>query len=255
MVNTGIADLDELLDPLPAGSVTVIASGRGGGRTTLALQLALAAGPAAYLSTGLRANEVAHRVLAMQAGVNGGDVRHGRVSERMWREIGAAVGRIDKLPSVFVVDRVADASRLRFVLDCPDGEQPRTIVLDGIDVGANLGCESRAAALRVVGEAAEEQQAAWVVTVGLSCADYAPAHGDAFTAFLDTLPVRADSVLWFDDDRSSPVRLVEVYNRNSPAESFTLARRPGVPRFYGATPLTDTGGDDCEPSVGYTVTA
>ena len=52
--------------------------------------------------------------------------------------------------------------------------------------------------------------------------------------------------MWFDDDRSSPVRLVQVYSRNSPAESFTLARRRGVPRFHGATPLTDTTGDNCD---------
>ena len=88
------------------------------------------------------------------------------------------------------------------------------------------------------------------MTVGLSCADYAPRRGDAFTAFLDVLPVTADSVLWFDHDRSSPVRLVQVYSRNSPAGSFTLVRRRGVPRFYGATPLTDTSGDDCEPPSG-----
>ena len=134
VVHTGISELDELLGPLPSGSLTVIAAGRGGGDRRSHSNSRSRRGHGVLVDRAA-ASEIALRVLAMEAGVNGGAVRHGRVSERMWRAIGAAVDRIDKLPSVFVESGVADASRLRAWLDCPGVKHARTIVLDGIDVG------------------------------------------------------------------------------------------------------------------------
>ena len=98
-----------------------------------------------------------------------------------------------------------------------------------------------------------ERAAAWMVTVGLSCADYAPAHGTAFDAFLDTVPTSVDRVVWLDDDRSSPARRVHVFDRNGPGGSIDLVVRRGVPRFFAATLLADTRDDSGEPPAGYTV--
>ena len=209
------------------------------------LQLALHAGPSLFFSTGLPATMVAHRVLAMTSGVSGDLLRHGRVSNRDWSHVSTAIRRIERMPRVDVVDRVTDLSHARAVLDGRDvvAEPPRTVVLDGIDLGTNLGFETRSMALHMIGELAEQHPAAWVVSVGLSSADYAPAYGGAFDAFLDGVPGWVDNVVWLDDEPRSTVRRVEVYNRNGSSGSIELARRTGVPRFYGATPLVDTAND------------
>jgi hypothetical protein len=127
------------------------------------------------------------------------------------------------------------------------------VVLDGIDLDGHLGFESRSEALRALDTPTRQHAAAWIVTVGLSCADYAPANGTAFDAFLDTVPTFVDRVVWLNDDRSSSARRVHVFDRNGPGGSIELVMRRGVPRFYAPTQLADTSDDIGEPPAVYTV--
>ena len=249
---SGVSALDDLLSPMHPGSLTVVASRRGGGRTTLALQLALGAASSMYLSTGLRPEEVAHRVLTMESGVPGDRLRHGRLSVRDWRCVASAIDRIDQRPGLWIADGTANVAHVHEALGLA-AVPPRTVVVDGIDLDGHFGFESRSDALRALDTIRHRHTAAWIVTVGLSCADYEPAHGTAFDAFLDTVPTSVDRVVWLDADRSSSARRVHVFDRNGPGGSIDLVRSCGVPRFYAATRLADTRGDSGEPPPGYTV--
>ena len=189
----------------------------------------------------------------MTSGVSGDLLRHGRVSNRDWSHVSTAIRRIERMPRVDVVDRITELSHARAALDGLDlvAEQRRTVVLDGIDLGTNLGFESRSMALHMVEELAEQHPSAWVVSVGLSSADYAPPYGSAFGTFLDGVPSWVDNVVWLDAEPRSTVRRVEVYNRNGSSGSIELARRTGMPRFYGAVSLVDTGNDNYDAPVSY----
>lgn len=235
---TGIAELDTVLDPITDGVLGLIASGRAGGRTTLALQLALAGPPALYLSATLSAKQIAERALAMTADVSSEDLRTGRLTEQSWWRLGRALGRIEDLPEVSIVDGVVDTQQVAAALKQRDTD-PREVplvVVDGLELGCNLGAPSRPDALRSLAELAGKVGGAWIVTVGLSLDDYGLGNGDAFGAFLDIVPGAVNRVLWFDNARSHATRQVQVYDRNAQGQTLEFTMRRGVPRFYSAAP-------------------
>jgi DnaB-like helicase C terminal domain len=130
---TGIAQLDACLSPIEPGSALVIASSKPVDGMTLALQIALRAAlanhPVVVASSRHRPELIAHRLLALAAGVDGCHLLHGRLPETAWYQLGRAVRRlasvdirithdttIARLESIASGGRVDDRQRVPLVI-------------------------------------------------------------------------------------------------------------------------------------------
>jgi replicative DNA helicase len=124
-VPTGYVDLDDALLGLQPSNLVVVAARPGQGKTSFALGAAAHVAltvrrPVVFFSLEMGHLELTQRLLSSEAGVNGRDLRTGRISEADWARISHAVGRfaeapffIDDNPHLTVMEMRAKCRRLK----------------------------------------------------------------------------------------------------------------------------------------------
>lgn len=106
-VTTGFIDLDRLTSGLQRSDLVILAGRPSMGKTALALNMAHAVALKAKLPVGMfsiemSAEQLAHRLLAMEAQIESQRLRNGRMSEADWDRLIEAVGVLSELP--FFID-------------------------------------------------------------------------------------------------------------------------------------------------------
>ena len=99
-IPTGLVDLDRILLGLQPGTLNIVGARPAMGKSALALGIAVHAAqqtgkPVLFFSLEMAKAELAQRILASEARVDGTVLRLGRPSADDWRKIGHAVGRLD----------------------------------------------------------------------------------------------------------------------------------------------------------------
>ncbi len=101
-VSTGFPDLDRLLGGLRGGNLALVASRPGVGKTSLLLGLAVSAlragVPAALFSMEMSGEEIGHRLLAMEAGLDVLRLQMGQVGDDEWPTLVQGVAELSELP-------------------------------------------------------------------------------------------------------------------------------------------------------------
>lgn len=102
IVRSGFADLDHILGGFTPGQLIVVGARPSMGKTALVLNMALHAAtqgvPVLFHTLEMAAGELVKRILAAEAEVWGRTLRAGRVPERDWERISAAIPRLSELP-------------------------------------------------------------------------------------------------------------------------------------------------------------
>lgn len=120
---TGFPDLDRLLGGFRGGSLVIVGARPGQGKSSLLLSFATAAlragVPAVLFSVEMSAEEVAHRLLAMEAGIDTVRLQTARLRDEEWPVLAEQVGRlrdlplwVDDTPHLTTTDMRAKARRL-----------------------------------------------------------------------------------------------------------------------------------------------
>ncbi len=124
-ITTGMKELDSTILGLGPGDLVLVASRPGMGKTSIGLNIALAAAKAtgktvAVFSLEMTREQLVMRLLAAQALVDSKKLQTGRLSPEEWKRIGAASGalsetdiRIDDNPTLTVADMNAQCRRLK----------------------------------------------------------------------------------------------------------------------------------------------
>ena len=124
-VPTGFADLDDLTNGLHPGQLVIVAGRPGGGKSTLALDMARSASirhglTSAIFSLEMSQIEITMRLLSAEASVPLAHIRHSTLSDGDWERIAAVMGRtaaapmfIDDSPNLTMMEIRAKARRLR----------------------------------------------------------------------------------------------------------------------------------------------
>lgn len=124
-ITTGMRELDSAILGLGPGDLVLVASRPGMGKTSIGLNIALAAAKAtnktvAVFSLEMTREQLVMRLLAGEALVDSKKLQTGRLTEDEWKRIGSAAGvlsetdiRIDDNPSLTVADMNAQCRRLK----------------------------------------------------------------------------------------------------------------------------------------------
>ncbi len=124
-ITTGMKELDSTILGLGPGDLVLVASRPGMGKTSIGLNIALAAAKAtgktvAVFSLEMTREQLVMRLLAAEALVDSKKLQTGRLSPEEWKRIGAASGalsetdiRIDDNPTLTVADMNAQCRRLK----------------------------------------------------------------------------------------------------------------------------------------------
>ena len=124
-ITTGMKELDSTILGLGPGDLVLVASRPGMGKTSIGLNIALAAAKAtgktvAVFSLEMTREQLVMRHLAAEALVDSKKLQTGRLSPEEWKRIGAASGalsetdiRIDDNPTLTVADMNAQCRRLK----------------------------------------------------------------------------------------------------------------------------------------------
>ncbi|HEY77365.1 MAG TPA: replicative DNA helicase [Thermoflexia bacterium] len=101
-LSTGFPDLDRLLGGFRRGSLVIVGARPGQGKSSLLLSFATAAlragVPAVLFSLEMSAEEVAHRLLAMEAGIDTVRLQTARLRSDEWPVLAEHAGRLATLP-------------------------------------------------------------------------------------------------------------------------------------------------------------
>jgi hypothetical protein len=171
---TGIAQFDACLSPIEPGSALVIASSKPVDGTTLALQIALRAALANHrvvaASSRCRPELIAHRMLALAAGVDGRHLLHGRLRETAWHQLGRAVRRLASVDIRITHDTTI--SRLESIAGAGRGDGRQRVPLVIVDGAGHLLRQSKLDSdARHVRRLVAESGQAWIFTVRSSDRD------------------------------------------------------------------------------------
>jgi replicative DNA helicase len=107
-ITTGIRDIDEVTTGLQPGNFVIIAARPGMGKTSFALNMAVAAAreskeAIAFFSLEMSNAELLQRLICAEARLSMHDIRRGHVKNHQWEDISRAMGNLHELP-IFLDD-------------------------------------------------------------------------------------------------------------------------------------------------------
>ncbi len=107
-VTSGFADIDHITTGFPPGNFVIIAARPGMGKTSFALNMAVAAArsgeaPIAFFSLEMSNNELIQRLICSEAMLSSQKIRLGEIKDRQWEDISRAMGSLNELP-IFLDD-------------------------------------------------------------------------------------------------------------------------------------------------------
>jgi len=108
-LTTGFSDIDQMTTGLHPGNLVIIAARPGFGKTSLALNMAVATAkedqlPVAFFSLEMTDDELVQRLICSEANMNSLNIRKGNIKNNEWSVISEAMGRLNELP-VFLDDQ------------------------------------------------------------------------------------------------------------------------------------------------------
>ncbi|MHB8140283.1 MAG: replicative DNA helicase [Vulcanimicrobiaceae bacterium] len=101
-LTTGFRDIDDLTTGFQPGNFIIIAARPGMGKTSFALNMAVAAAreskePVAFFSLEMSNDELVQRLICAEAKLSMHDLRRGNIKDRQWDDIARAIGDISQL--------------------------------------------------------------------------------------------------------------------------------------------------------------
>lgn len=140
-VPTGFADLDELLNGLWPGHLTVIGGRPGAGASTLALDIVRSAAvhhdlTTLYFRPDTTAEEVSFRLLAAEAKVPHSHIRRGLMSDPDWNKLAVTMGNVSSSPLLTVDDPYLTVEKIEAALEeaTARGLDPKLVVVDELQM-------------------------------------------------------------------------------------------------------------------------
>ncbi|MBV9737885.1 MAG: replicative DNA helicase [Candidatus Eremiobacteraeota bacterium] len=102
-VTTGFSDIDQMTTGLHPGNLVILAARPGFGKTSLALNMAVATAkedelPVAFFSLEMTNDEIVQRLICSEANLNSLNIRKGNIKNNEWSVISEAMGRLNELP-------------------------------------------------------------------------------------------------------------------------------------------------------------
>jgi replicative DNA helicase len=102
-LTAGFRDVDAMTTGFQPGNFVIIAGRPGMGKTSFALNMAVAAareegGPIAFFSLEMSNSELIERLICSEARISMNDMRRGNIKAHQWEEISSAMGTINDLP-------------------------------------------------------------------------------------------------------------------------------------------------------------
>ena len=102
-LTSGFHDIDAMTTGFQPGNFVIVAARPGMGKTSFALNMAVAAarvegGPIAFFSLEMSNNELIQRLICSDARISMNDMRRGNIKPHQWEEISRAMGAINDLP-------------------------------------------------------------------------------------------------------------------------------------------------------------
>ena len=249
-VPTGFASLDKKIAGLQDSNLVIIASRPSVGKTSLSLNIAQHAAvaeqiPVGFFSLETSKEQLAYRMLAAQADVDGWRLMTGKLSREDFEKIGEAMGElaeaplfIDDTPGIFVTELRTKARRLQLE------HNVRLIVVDYLQLVGGRGLENRVQEVSELSQAlknlARELNIPVLVLSQLSRAVESRTSGRPQLSDLrssGSIEQDADVVMFLyreDDENRSDVRLLIAKQRNGPTGEIPLYFHGGRTRFYEA---------------------
>ena len=103
-LTAGFHDIDSMTTGFQPGNFVIVAARPGMGKTSFALNMAVAAAreanasPVAFFSLEMSNNELIQRLICSEARISMNDMRRGNIKAHQWEEISRAMGAINDLP-------------------------------------------------------------------------------------------------------------------------------------------------------------
>jgi replicative DNA helicase len=102
-LTAGFRDIDEMTTGFQPGNFIIVAARPGMGKTSFALNMAVAAAreasqPIAFFSLEMSNNELLQRLICSDARLSMHDLRRGNIKEHQWEDISRAMGVLNELP-------------------------------------------------------------------------------------------------------------------------------------------------------------
>lgn len=101
-LTSGYRDVDAMTTGFQPGNFIILAARPGMGKTSLALNMAVAAAerkePIAFFSLEMSNNELVQRLICSEAQISMHDMRRGNIKPHQWEDIARAMGRLHELP-------------------------------------------------------------------------------------------------------------------------------------------------------------
>jgi replicative DNA helicase len=108
-LTSGFKDIDHITTGFQPGNFVIVAARPGMGKTSFALNMAVAAAaeekkPIAFFSLEMSNTELVQRLICSEARVSMTDLRRGSIKSHQWEDIANAMGRLHELP-IFLDDK------------------------------------------------------------------------------------------------------------------------------------------------------
>ncbi len=102
-LTSGFRDIDAMTTGFQAGNFVIVAARPGMGKTSFALNMAVAAArecaePIAFFSLEMSNNELIQRLICAEARISMNDMRRGNIKQHQWEDISRAMGTLNELP-------------------------------------------------------------------------------------------------------------------------------------------------------------
>ncbi len=102
-LTSGFRDIDEMTTGFQPGNFIIVAARPGMGKTSFALNMAVAAAreaaqPIAFFSLEMSNNELIQRLICSEARISMHDLRRGNIKQHQWEDISRAMGVLNELP-------------------------------------------------------------------------------------------------------------------------------------------------------------
>ncbi len=102
-LTSGFHDIDSMTTGFQPGNFVIIAARPGMGKSSFALNMAVAAArvesePIAFFSLEMSNNELIQRLICAEARISMNDMRRGNIKQHQWEEISRAMGLLNELP-------------------------------------------------------------------------------------------------------------------------------------------------------------
>lgn len=134
-VPTGFADLDDLLNGLWPGHLTVIGGRPGAGASTLALDIVRRAAvhnnlTTLYFRPDTTAEEVTFRLLSAESKVPHNHIRNGLMSDSSWTSLGETMGRVSNSPILIADDPYLTVEKIGAAIEDTSEHDLKLVVVD-----------------------------------------------------------------------------------------------------------------------------